>query len=126
MDNIIVLKKFFTEIDSLNSILMSCDVGIAWYNNISLNFSTAGQSSGKIATYLKFGLPVVANRYPSTEEALAKPGCGICVDGMSEIAAALGEISGNYTFLSANARLEYERLYRFENYHQSIREFLNL
>jgi glycosyltransferase involved in cell wall biosynthesis len=126
IDNIIVLKKFFTEIDSLDLILMSCDVGMAWYNNISPNFSTAGQSSGKIATYLKFGLPVVANRYPSTEEALAKPGCGICVDGMSEIAVALGEIFRNYAFFSANARREYDRIYRFENYHQSIREFLNL
>jgi hypothetical protein len=69
---------------------------------------------------------VVANRYPSTEEALAKPGCGICVDGMSEIAVALGEIFRNYAFFSANARREYDRIYRFENYHQSIREFLNL
>jgi glycosyltransferase involved in cell wall biosynthesis len=126
VNNIIALKKFFTEIDSLDLILMSCDVGIAWYNNISLNFSTAGQSSGKIATYLKFGLPVVANRYPSTEEALAEPGCGICVDSMSEIAAALGEISRNYAFFSANARREYERLYRFENYRQPISKFLSL
>jgi glycosyltransferase involved in cell wall biosynthesis len=125
-DNIIVLKKFYTEINSLDCILMSCDLGIAWYNDISLNFRTAGQSSGKIASYLKFGLPIVANRYPSTEEALAKPGCGICVDNMNEIPEALGTIAKNYTFFSANALREYERTYRFENYHQSLNEFLNL
>ena len=125
-DNIIVLRKFLTEINSLDRILMSCDIGIAWYNDISLNFSTAGQSSGKIASYLKFGLPIIAKRYPSTEEAVAKPGCGICVDSMNKIPEALGTISRDYPFFSANALLEYERRYRFENYHQSLNEFLSL
>jgi hypothetical protein len=124
--NIIVAKKFYTEVDSLDRILMSCAVGIAWYNDLNPNFRSAGQSSGKITTYLKFGLPVIANRYPSTEEALAKPGCGICVAGMDGIPFALAKIVENYETFSANARREYERHYRFENYHQPILKFLEL
>jgi glycosyltransferase involved in cell wall biosynthesis len=122
--NIIVLNTFYTEIGSLDRILMSCDAGIAWYNDLNANFRSAGQSSGKITAYLKFGLPVIANRYPSTEEALVKTGCGICVSAMDEIPSALEKIAENYEAFSANARREYERQYRFENYRQSISRFL--
>ena len=94
--HIIVPKTFYSEIDSLDRILMSCHVGIAWYNDLNANFRSAGQSSGKITAYLKFGLPVIANRYPSTEEALAKTGCGITVARMDEIPAALSHIVANY------------------------------
>ncbi|MCX6557980.1 MAG: hypothetical protein NTW95_11215 [Candidatus Aminicenantes bacterium] len=124
--NIVVLKKFFSEIDALDRILMSASVGIAWYNDLNANFRSAGQSSGKITAYLKFGLPVIANRYPSTEAALATPGCGICVAGLDEIPAALERIAANYDEFSANARREYEKNYRFENYRQPILDFLDL
>jgi len=124
--HIIVPKTFYSEIDSLDRILMSCHVGIAWYNDLNANFRSAGQSSGKITAYLKFGLPVIANRYPSTEEALAKTGCGITVARMDEIPAALSHIVANYDDYSARARREYERHYRFENYRQPLRKFLAL
>jgi hypothetical protein len=123
---IIVPKTFYSEIDSLDRILMSCHVGIAWYNDLNANFRSAGQSSGKITAYLKFGLPVIANRYPSTEEALTKTGCGITVARMDEIPAALSRIVANYGDYSARARSEYERHYRFENYRQPLRKFLAL
>jgi hypothetical protein len=124
--NIIIPDTFYTEIDYLDPILMSCAVGVAWYNDLNANFRSAGQSSGKIAAYLKFGLPVIANRYPSTEEALARPGCGVCVDGMDGIQAALDVIASNYETFSANARGEYEKHYRFENYRQPLLSFLEL
>jgi glycosyltransferase involved in cell wall biosynthesis len=124
--NIIVLKKFFGEIEALDRILMSASVGIAWYNDLNANFRSAGQSSGKITAYLKFGLPVIANRYPSTAAAVAEPGCGICVDGLDEIPAALERIAADYDEFSANARREYEKNYRFENYRQPILAFFDL
>ena len=124
--NVIVSKSFFTHLHELEKYLQSADVGIAWYNDLNANFRSAGRSSGKIASYLKFGLPVVANRHPSTEEALAETGCGICVSGMEEISAALDNIVANYDYFSANARQEYERHYRFENYHHAILRFLEL
>ncbi len=126
VNNIIVLKKFFTEIDALEQILMSCDVGVAWYNDISENFRSAGLSSGKITAYLKFGLPVVANRYPSTEKALLETGCGLCVDRPGELPDALTKLSADYERFSANARKEYEKRYRFEKYQLELGEFLGL
>jgi glycosyltransferase involved in cell wall biosynthesis len=83
-------------------------------------------SSGKIPAYLKFGLPVVAKKYPSTSLALEVPKCGLCVDAHNEIPAALRDIVANYEDFSSAACAEYEHRYRFENYLQSIGDFIGL
>jgi len=122
--NAIVLDHYYDEMDDLDRVLMSCAIGIAWYNGLSANFLTAGMSSGKISAYLKFGLPVIANRNPSTEEAVEKSGSGICIADMNEMATAITKICREYACFSANARREYETRYRFENYHQPLLKFL--
>lgn len=122
--NVFISEEVYEDIDDMDPILMSCDVGIAWYNNISPNFSTAGKSSGKISAYLRFGLPVITNRYNSTVEAIEQTGCGICVDDFSEIKDALLKIEGNYNYYSSNCLAEYDRVYWFENYKTDIINFL--
>ncbi|MCP5105314.1 MAG: hypothetical protein GY950_18140, partial [bacterium] len=68
--NIIVSRTFYDQLDDLDPLLMSSHLGIAWYNDISKNFTTAGKSSGKISAYMRFGLPTIAKKYPSTVEAI--------------------------------------------------------
>lgn len=122
--NTIISTDFFNQLTDLEPILMSADVGIAWYNDISPNFTTIGRSSGKIASYLKFGLPVIANRYPSTEEAIAEHGCGVCVDDFASIPAAIGQIAADYERCSSRCRATYDDIYNFENYHQALMQFI--
>lgn len=124
INNAMVLDQYYDEIDDLDKVLMSCAIGIAWYDALSANFLTAGMSSGKISAYLKFGLPVIANSSPSTEEAVEKSGSGICIADMNEMATAIKKICHEYACFSANARREYEKRYRFENYHQPLLKFL--
>lgn len=122
--NVIISDKVFDLIDDMDELLMSCDIGIAWYNNVSLNLTTSGKSSGKISAYLRFGLPVIANKYRSTTEAIAQTGCGLCVPDFGDIPEAVQKIENNYENYSDNARKEYDKVYWFENYRKSLIEFI--
>ncbi|MHC4533210.1 MAG: CmcI family methyltransferase [Planctomycetota bacterium] len=122
--NVIISKETYDDIEDVNRIIMSCDVGIAWYNDISTGFRTAGKSSGKIAAYLRFGLPIVAKKYPSTIEAIEKTGAGVCVDDFIEIPNALSQIDRDYEGYSENARREYDTIHRFGMYRSKIIEFI--
>lgn len=124
LDNVIISDKTYELIEDMDEVLMSSDVGIAWYNDVSPNFTTAGKSSGKISAYLRFGLPVVANKYRSTVEAIEQTGCGICVNDFSEIKGALTKIERDYNDYSSHCRDEYDRAYWFENHKTRILEFL--
>jgi len=122
--NVFISDEAYEQIEAMDPLLMSCDIGIAWYNNVSLNFSTAGKSSGKISSYLRFGLPVIAKKYKSTAEAIEETGCGLCVDDFDEIKDAVSKIKMNYEYYSDNCRKEYDKVYWFENYKAGILEFL--
>lgn len=122
--NIIVSRAFYDQLESLDQIMMSADLGIAWYNNISKNFTNTGRSSGKIAAYMRFGLPTIAKKYPSMVEAIEEPGCGLCVDEYDEIKEAVKRIEGNFKFFSENALHEYEKTYWFENYRAGLLDFI--
>ena len=123
--NVIISDEYFEFIEDMDPLLMSCDLGIAWYNDLSPNFTTSGRSSGKISAYLRFGLPVVANRYPSTESSLEQTGCGICVDTFAEIKDAVERIASDYRYYSDNCIKEYDRVYWFENYRESLTAFIS-
>lgn len=125
IQNIYILDELFDSIEDVDIIVKSCDIGIAWYNNISIGFRTAGKSSGKIPAYLRFGLPVIAKKYDSTLEAIESTGCGICVDNFEEIKTALEKIQKNYEYYSNNAMLEYTKTYQFKNYSEKLLQFLN-
>ena len=122
--NVIISDELYESIDDLDQLVMSCDLGLAWYNDMSPNFSTAGKSSGKISAYLRFGLPVIAKRYPSTMEAIEQTGCGICVNDFDEISPAVRKIADNYGYYSENCRREYDAVYWFENYRAKVIEFM--
>jgi len=122
--NVIFTGEIFQTPDQLEPVLMSSCLGIAWYNDISLGFRTAGRSSGKIASYLKFGLPIITNTYPSMIEAIGKTGCGICIDRINQIHDAVSAIEGNYADFALNARKEYNQTYCFDSYSRDLMRFI--
>lgn len=122
--NVIVSDEFFDDMYEVDKVVACCDVGIAWYNNISEGFRTAGLSSGKIASYTQFGLPTIAKRYNSTEIAIENSGSGVCVDGFNEIPEAVKQISVNYEYYAANAKRTFEELFNFDNYAQPFLKFI--
>ncbi|MBI9086570.1 MAG: glycosyltransferase [Desulfobacterales bacterium] len=122
--NVILTDRVYDSLEEVDGVIRSCDVGIAWYNDISIGFRTNGQSSGKIPGYMRFGLPVIAKAYPSTRAAIADPGAGLCVDDYFEIPAALAAIRDDHAGFSRRALAEYERTYRFENHEARLLAFI--
>jgi hypothetical protein len=92
-----------------DSLIDGADVGLAFYvpNDDSAftqrNVQTLGLSSGKLAYYLRAGLPVIVNRASSIAEVVDSARVGISVDDAEGIVPALREVSADYARLSASA-----------------------
>jgi hypothetical protein len=86
------------------------DLGVAFYVTVAgssytqSNIQTIGLSSGKIAYYLRSGLPVIVNRAASVAESLEQAGCGIGIEDASGIAEAIARIERAYDAYSERAR----------------------
>ena len=74
------------KINQLKNILMSADIGIALYRpiqgsiGVGNNIRYIGMSSGKIGTYLKYGLPVITNEIGEMSAYIKKYELGTVVD----------------------------------------------
>lgn len=126
ISNVYISEEFLENIEDLDRLLNSADVGIAWYKDVSPNFTTAGKSSGKISAYMRFGLPVIANKYRSTIEAIENQGCGVCVDAFEEIPNALSNVLSSYGYYSKNAYDEYDSNYCAEMYREKLLAFIEM
>jgi len=124
--NVIVSTDLVDDPEAITSLVQSCDIGIAWYENISVGFRCAGRSSGKIASYLRHGLPVISTRYPSTVESIEVTGCGVCITDLAEMRGALDHIIGDYSRYTSAALREYTDTYHFESYREPLTTFLSL
>ena len=86
------------------------DIGIAFYvpNKQTAftqrNVQTIGLSSGKLAYYLRAGLPVIVNRASSIATLIEQAGAGVAVHNAQEIAPALERIAHNYEAVSTSAQ----------------------
>ncbi len=122
--NIIFSREYFAQIEDTAKILMSADLGLAWYKNLTVNLGTAGKSSGKIPGYLRFGLPVIVNHLPGTVEAVVETGCGVSVGAFSQIPHAVKEVEKDIRRLSENCYNEFDKTYRFDRYKEDILSFI--
>jgi glycosyltransferase involved in cell wall biosynthesis len=125
-DNVVFSSEYFDEPEDVNVVLQSSHAGIAWYNDISAGFRTAGKSSGKISAYMRFGLPIISKKYPSTYSAIEEQGCGKCIDDIEEFPSAIEYIDKNYDILSENCYNEYDKKYNFNNYSANLKKFLQI
>jgi glycosyltransferase involved in cell wall biosynthesis len=107
-----------------DALIDGADIGLAFYVPVDgssftqSNVQTIGLSSGKLAYYLRAGLPVVVNRAASIAALVESSGCGIAVDDASSIAPALDRIATGYTGFSSASRaffgehLDFRRAFR--------------
>jgi hypothetical protein len=85
------------------------DVGLAFYvatgdsSFTQRNVQTIGLSSGKLAYYLRAGLPVIVNRAASIAQLVESTGCGLAVEDALGIGVALDRITGGYAAFSSGA-----------------------
>jgi glycosyltransferase involved in cell wall biosynthesis len=99
------------------------DVGLAFYVPTSgssftqSNVQTIGLSSGKLAYYLRAGLPVIVNKAASIADTVEGSGCGMAVEDAAQVGRALGQIAADYDTFSGCAceffteRLDFRRAF---------------
>jgi glycosyltransferase involved in cell wall biosynthesis len=94
-------------------------VGLAFYvptgtsSFTQRNVQTIGLSSGKLAYYLRAGLPVIVNRAASIADLVEASGCGLAVETAVGIGAALARIDAGYAGFSVAARAFFDTRFDF-------------
>jgi len=106
--------------EDLSALLASADIGIALYRDLGTNFTLIGSASGKLAHYLKSGLPVVVNDYPDISGKVEMYNCGVWVKAVGDVGDALVYISRDYAKMRAGAFHCYEREFRFSRHFQKV------
>jgi hypothetical protein len=97
------------ERQAYDELVDSAEVGLAFYVPTAdsaftqQNVQTIGLSSGKLAYYLRSGLPVVVNRAASIAATLEQVGCGLAVEDAAHVGSALARIAERYDDYSAAA-----------------------
>ncbi|MDR4508960.1 MAG: hypothetical protein MRJ65_12130 [Candidatus Brocadiaceae bacterium] len=114
----------------LPAFLSSADIGIALYKNLGKNLTLIRSASGKLAHYLKSGLPVITNNYPGMKSLIDAYQCGECVNSPGDINAAMEAIFKNYEAMRRNTFMCYEENYmfskQFEKVVEKIKTFLTV
>ncbi|GAC1325551.1 MAG: hypothetical protein NVSMB2_24190 [Chloroflexota bacterium] len=89
-----------------DALIDGADIGLAFYvpsatsSFTQRNVQTIGLSSGKLAYYLRSGLPVIVNRATSLGDALEVAGCGVAVKDAASIPQALMHIEPRWSAYS--------------------------
>jgi hypothetical protein len=81
--------------EELDMLISSAYIGIALYADSSENLTNMGLSSGKISSYMKNGIPVIAQRFDSLHW-IEDSKAGILVSHANEILNAIQLIKENY------------------------------
>lgn len=98
-----------------DNLVDSANIGIAFYVPVQDSASTQenirslGLSSGKIAYYLRSGLPVIVNEGTSGCNLIKQESCGVIVANAQGIGEAIEQIAGCYEEYSANACRSFDK-----------------
>lgn len=112
--------------DDLPALIASADIGIALYKDLGKNFTLIGSASGKLAHYLKSGLPVIVNDYPDIARVVGKYDCGIAIGGVGGIGSAIACIHENYNKMHKGAFHCYENEFRFSTHFQKVMKLMDV
>jgi len=124
-------KRVFFSLKPVSSavadeLVVSADVGVATYSLKDAGYRVAlmGLASGKIARYLRCGLPVVASDVPTVRKYIEQYDCGYCFDDPASVGTLLPRISNRYGELSQNAVRCFEGLFSPDPYCRKIADRL--
>jgi glycosyltransferase involved in cell wall biosynthesis len=106
----VILSEEVVELEQLDELVSSADIGIALYKPVDRNIYDMAQSSGKIWQYLRCGLPVITVDFPSLQEMMTDGRFGVCVHQPEEMESAIDIILSNYSEYKVRA-MNYYKLY---------------
>lgn len=112
--------------DEYDSLIDAAHAGIAFYvsDNRSRysqqNVTSIGLSSGKVAYYLRAGLPVIINRTTSLAALIDSHECGLTVAAADGIGPALARISEDPERFSMNAIRTFDERMQFDSAFEDV------
>ena len=114
------------ELDILDNIILSSDIGILGYsNNFGKNFELLTMASGKLIMLLRLGIPVVVKEFGGIRAFIDKYKCGIVVNSWEEVIPALDKIMQNHEAYSNNAKScflkEFDFTIYFNNFYKTLK-----
>jgi glycosyltransferase involved in cell wall biosynthesis len=102
--------------DELSRLVASADVGLALYKGSDANVLNLGLSSGKLAEYLRAGLPVVVSDNPGLRDLVEEHRCGRWVKRADELREALQEIFSDYAGYRERSFETFNTVLALDNY----------
>ena len=104
----------------LDYAVSSAHIGLALYDDASVNNRLMGAASGKVTLYMKNALPVIAVAHPSLEW-IEHEGCGVLVSDLHGIGDAVDRIRNGYATYVANVKRYYARELDFDRRFEAVR-----
>ncbi|MCX6844363.1 MAG: hypothetical protein NTX53_19045 [candidate division WOR-3 bacterium] len=107
--------------DALDQAMSSAHVGIALYQKaLGPNYALMAGASGKLAHYLRCGLPVVCVDFPDVDQLIRAYQCGIVVENLGGTREAIETIILDRETYSRNAVRCYEEVFEFGRYFKHL------
>lgn len=123
-DKIYLSCECSSNIDDMGEILAGVAIGLAFYRAdyktpcTGKNLEYIGLASGKISTFLRYGVPVILNEIGSYSELAIQHGFGYVVKDANDISMALSRC--NCLAMSDAARIFFEEFLDFEKYKKQL------
>ncbi|WP_254966834.1 hypothetical protein [Cyanobium sp. CH-040] len=125
--NIYFSTESFSDIDDVSTMLLEADVGLAFYQPTyqnqweGRNLKHLGLSSGKIASYLRAGLPVILNRVGQYSRLIRTYEAGIISPRPSLLPCILNRITDHeLAIMSKNALRLYQKKINIERHKKHL------
>lgn len=114
----------------LPALISSADVGLVLYRNddtvwMGDNITYVGLSSGKLAQYLRCGVPVAVIAFPGLCELIERYHCGICVQKVTELQEAIATILAHRQDYSQGALACFSEVFDFARHFDAVLARLN-
>lgn len=123
-DQIYLSSSAVTKVDDMSEIFSGVDVGLAFYQPDSIgpyagqNLEYLGLASGKISTFLRYGVPIIMNNIGLYSELAVEHEFGLVVSAPSALPAALAQLPNHE--LRENAKKFYTKQLDFNNYKNDL------
>lgn len=112
LSNIIISEGYLDD-DSIDKLLSSASIGLAFYGGQDENVRRIIFSSEKVARCLSLGLPIITNQLGNAKLLFSEISCGFAVKNVIDIGCAIKAIDKEYSLYSENAKFAFERYYNF-------------
>lgn len=101
-------------IGEYEALLCVAKVGVAFYDPNDINMSNVGLSSGKIAAYLKHGMPTIVNPIPFYDSLFEKSESGFIMNSLDELSKIVVKIDTNYELYSRSSVKAFNQLFNLD------------